>query len=522
LGNRVADAQSASSGVPTTGSSSDTSATPAVPADSSDSSDTQNPPNLLAPDNSQSPSSTQSPNVPLLPQQGGNPNSPFSVNSTNPQSSQITAPTLYLTGSNDLSQIATNAGLAQAFTQQPGASGFYSEEGVDYEHGPIERIRLGPFDLKTALLFSVISDDDLRTNTTTTGTGGGKVGDTSFVLTPAILLQYGTHEGQRGYVSLIYSPTLTRFYHHSDQDSDDQNVTLNAQYPFQRLTLDLTQTYTETTGVNTDSNTRTSQTASLTSIGGSYDISDKLSFASHLQEAITSFSGVGSQAGTGAGNTGGQGDTNTSINNSLSYRLSEKITLGPNFNVGWDDPQGEPKSTFEQASLGGTYAPTEKIALYAQGGVQFQQYDQGGGDATNPIFSCGATYTPFDSTALSVSASQGIHTSTAEIGQQGAGQTVVTTGINATLTQRIAQRFFFNFGFSYDHNENQAGSGNSSTLGNSSSSTQDTFGYRPSFTFTPNLWSSVAIYYQYQSNESSIPGSTYYDNQAGISLSVQF
>ena len=208
-------------------------------------------------------------------------------------------PALYTTGTNDLSQIATQAALTQAFSQQA-PSGFYSEPGMDYSHGPIERIRLGPFDLKSAIVMNVVSDDNLGGG----GQAGGKISDTSFGITPAMLLEYGTEEGQKGYASLVYAPTLTRFFHHSDENTDNQNVALNIQYPFQRLTLNFSETYAQVTGINTDLNSRTTQTSSLTTLGGSYDIDDKLTFASNVQELISSYSAGGGQGGgarTGAG-----------------------------------------------------------------------------------------------------------------------------------------------------------------------------------------------------------------------------
>jgi len=51
---------------------------------------------------------------------------------------------------------------------------------------------------------------------------------------------------------------------------------------------------------------------------------------------------------------------------------------------------------------------------------------------------------------------------------------------------------------------------------------QDNLVYRPSLSFDPTAWTSVAIYYQYLDNESDTPGATYYDNQVGISFSAQF
>lgn len=500
LGRLVADEPASPAGAPDAGS---LPTTPAAPADSPVADNSQPPDQSQAPANPQD----QGPNTPLLPQQGGNPNSPYSSSSTNPQSPQITAPSLYLTGANNLSQVTTNAALSQAFSQQ-GAAGFTSEEGASYTYPPIERIRLGPIDLKAALTMNVVSDDNLRAG----GQTQGKESDTTFGVTPAILLVYGEHEGQRGYASLIYAPTILRYYHHSALDTDNQNVALNLQYPFQRLTLDLTQTYTQATGVNIDSNTRTTQTASLTTVGGSYDIDDKLTLSSHLQEVITSYSGGGEE-----------GDQVSSINNSLRYSLSDKITFGPSFNAGLDKPQNETNQTYEQGLLGMTYLPTEKINLFAQGGAEFRQYD-GGGDKTNPIFSAGVGYTPFDSTTLSLNASQTVHSSAAGINQAGinqtgVSQTVVSTGVGVSATQRILQRFYLNFSFNYNHNETQNGTGGATTTATGS---QDTLTYQPSIRFAPTAWTSVALYYLYLANESNTPGAAFHDNQVGISVSAQF
>jgi len=461
--------------------------------------DSQASDNSPAPDNGwQAPINPQASNTPLLPQQqAGNPNLPLSSSAWNTQSSQLTAPSLYTTGANNLSQIATNTALTQAFSEQA-VSGFLSEPGIGYSHAPIERVRLGPFDLKAALSVNLVSDDNLMAS----GGGAAKVSDTSFGVTPAVLLEYGAEEGQRAYASLIYAPTLTRFFHHSDENTNNQNVALNVQYPFQRLTLDLSQTYAQVTGINTDINSRTTQSSSGTTFGGSYDIDDKLSFTSHLQELITSFSGGE-----------GEGGRTSSINSSLSYQISKKMTLGPSVNVELDKPQGAKQDTLEQALLGFNYQPTEKFSLFAQGGAEFLQYDQGG-DTVDPIFSAGVGYTPFDSTTLSVNASQSTHSSAAD-----STQTVLSTGVGFSATQRLLQRFYLNFSFDYSHNDNQSDAdGISTTTGGS----QDTLVYRPSLSFTPTAWTTVAIYYQYLDNESSTPGGAYHDNQMGISASAQF
>jgi hypothetical protein len=463
--------------------------------------------NSSSPDSTQAPANSQSANTPLLPQQGSNPYSPLSSSDTFNQSSQLTTPGLNTTGGYDLSQIATNTALLEAFSQ-PLGYGNSSESGGDLSTGPIERIRLGPLNLKFSLTTTVVSDDNILGS----NANSPKLSDTSFNLTPAILLEYGAHEGQKGYASLVYAPTLTRYFQHSDENSDNQNVAFNARYPFQKLTLDLAQTYTQVTGVNQDLNARTTQTSSVTSVGGNYEIDDKLTFTSHFKELITRFS-----------QGQGQGDTISSINSSLSYHLSEKMTLGPVFNVGLERPQGATKQTFEQAFLGLNYQVTEKISLAGQGGFEFRQYDAGG-DNTNPVFGAVVAYTPFDATNLSVNVNQNVQASSAD-----SQQTSVNTDVGFNATQRFVQKFYLGFSFDYSHTEYQDASGNpvqSNGNSNSSSSsfgsTQDNLVYRPSLSYIPSQWLSVAVYYQYRDNESQGSGGGFHDNQLGLTVSAQF
>ena len=479
------------------------------------------------PDNTQTTVNGPPQYTPLLPSQGGNPYSPFSPYATDYQSPQVTAPSLYNTGTTDLSQVGTNTALSQVFGNES-AAGFLSEPDIGYSYPPIERIQLGPIDMKAAGIVTIVADDNLRPGDNGNGANGtgtqSKQSDVSYNLTPALLFEHGNREGQRGYASLVYAPTISRYLHYSAQNSDNQNVALNLRYPFQRLSLDATETYAQVTGFNEDLNARTTETSNLATFGGSYDIDDKLQFTSHIQNVISSYSAPGGgnngQATSVAG--AGQGDTTSSINSSLAYHLSDKMSLVGSTNFGIDKPKGEKQQTFEQVLMGVNYQPTEKISMNAQAGAEFRQgiqndfAGQGGqtGQETNPIFGAEIGYTPFDSTAISLSAAQGVHTSAADN-----QQTVVTTSVGVSATQRFFQRLFFNFTFGYTHSDNQSGTGNNAAFADSS---QDVLSYRPSFAIAPTAWSSVAIYYQYLDNRSNIASEGYHDNQVGLSVSAQF
>ena len=517
---------------PDSAANAETPATPANPRDksaaqASDLSPGQNPNQSIGTPNA------QVPNTPLLPQYPGNAFTPFSTTSalSTAQSPQITSPQLYTTGTHDLSQIAANTGLRQAFSDQPSTSGFLSnEQEGGYSYPPIERIRLGPVDLKAALVTSMVYDDNLRINDGTTTNGGntGSRSDTSYTITPAVFLEYGAHEGQRGYASIVYSPSFQRFFHHSDQNTDNyQNVSFSGSYPFQRLTLNVSQTYSETAGVNQDFNARTVQTASATTFGGSYLIDDKMSLSVQGQYIDSSFSSPQGNTTT-PGQVVGEGSETSSVNTTVSYRLTDKLALNPSVNVGVDKPENAPQQIYEQATMGATYQPREKLNLFAQAGLEFRQYDSGtvngqtynSDDQVNPIFSAGVGYAPFDSTTFTLSGSQSVHSSDAN-----SVQTVLSTDVTFSATQRFFQRLFLNASINYSHTDTQA-TGNTTvtptTPGTFLVGNEDLLTYRASLSIAPTAWSSASVYYQYLDNQSDQAGQSYHDNQIGIALSAQF
>jgi hypothetical protein len=494
----------------------------------------------LPPDNTQPSQEPQVPNIPLLPAQAANPYQPFSLTPTtlNAQAPQITSPSLYTTGTNDISQVSTNTALLNAFST-PSIPGFTSsEQEGGYSHPPIERILLGPIEMKAALVTNAVYDDNLFGSN---GQNSGNINqnnnnnnesksDLEYSATPAVLFTYGEQEGQRGYASLIYSPTIMRYVHNTSQNDVNQNVAFNAQYAFQRLTLNLSETYAQVTGINLDSNTRTTQTSNSVSFGGNYLIDPKLTLNVQLQYINTSFAdpGGGQQQNSNVGN----GGNTYSINTSLSYSYSDKLSFGPNFNFGVDKPQDNAQDTYEQVTMGVTYQPRPKFNFYLQGGVELRQYDDSNnnnnnsgnnqsnsGDEVDPIFSAGVNYLPFDSTTLSLSASQTIHSS-----DTGSGQTATSTGISVSASQRFFQRLYLGFNFNYNHSDYNNGSTGPNDFNgtNFDASTSDNYSYRTSLSINPTAWSTAALYYQYSDNESDNSSDSYHDNQIGLSLSAQF
>ena len=397
---------------------------------------------------------------------------------------------------------------------------------MSYSHPLFERLRLGPFDLKASVTTAVVSDDNLAAGQGSTG----KLSDTFLAVTPSVVLVYGDQEGQRAYSSLIYAPTINRYFQHAGLNDTNQNVGFSMGYPFQKLSLDVSETYTQTTGINQDINARTTQNASVTRLGANYVLSDKLGLSSQVQEIITTYE-----------NGVGLGDEISSFDNKLAYQLTDKITIGPELNLGIEQPKGGRQETFEQGLVSWTYLATDKISFSGNAGAEIRQPNsdngafggQSSGSTVNPVFSAGIGYNPFDSTRLSLSGYENQQASS------GSGsQTVTNLGVGFSATQRFLHRFYFGFSYFYAHSEYQSSSGSTTAPVTApvtgppgtnfvipvqvNGAKQDNFVYRPSISYSPTLWSSIGLYYQYQDNQNTTPGAGYHDNQMGVSVSAQF
>ena len=313
---------------------------------------------------------------------------------------------------------------------------------------------------------------------------------------------------------------MTRYYHHSANDSDNQNVSFAANYPLQRLSFNVSDTFTQVTGVNQDISQRTTQTSNIGEIGANYAVDDRLSVNTQFQNLTTTYS-----------DGGGNGDTISQINSTVAYVLSDKITIGPELVLGVEKPDNSSDQTFEQGLVAATYQATDKISMSGSGGVEIRQSKGGQGltanennqseTSTDPVFALGINYAPFDATSLSLSGYQAIQASSGATSEN-----VTNTGVGFSLNQRFFHRIYTGFTFTYQHSEYRTNLGGQVPTGaaavTATGSKQDNFVYRPSIGFAPTLWSSLTVYYQYQENESDGTVAGYHDNQLGVSFSAEF
>ena len=190
-------------------------------------------------------------------------------------------------------------------------------------------------------------------------------------------------------------------------------------------------------------------------IGATYEVDDKISLSSQLQEVISSFSGANGQ-GTGGG---GEGDDH------VPQQHGDVSALGK------ADHRPEPQRRHRQAG--------QHWAADLRAGLAGRQLCADGEDrplcaGRRRIPPVPRTWTAPRSTRssarasamprlirppFSLNAAQSVHTdvnTTTGAGAAMLNQTVVSTDVGAEVTQRIAQRFFLSFAFQL-HPQRQPG-----------------------------------------------------------------
>ena len=354
--------------------------------------------------------------------------------------------------------------------------------------------------------------DDNTNNSST-----NRVSDYYFTIEPSISIGLGGGDSDSlNSLSLIYHPSLFLFANNSQNDTVQQIIQLQAGRRFGHLALSFSQdvqlldgtdlnSLADPTGhqANTDVSGRNRHQVYTSQLSGSYDLTGKLFLSGGGAFSANEYPSplIGSQAFSG--------------NLYLNYNYSEKVTVGVGGTGGYNttDSMGPVNNdqTFEQANIRLSYNATAKISLSASGGVEFRQ-SNGGDDNVSPVYQVSASYQPFDGTSLSLSGSRTTRTSASLFGQDFAETTIAVS-----LSQRLLQRFFFGFAVGYTN------SNYFSTVSGISANRNDDFYYiTPSVDFNITRFWTFGAYYVHREDSSSVPFSSFTDNQAGLRTKLTF
>jgi hypothetical protein len=341
-----------------------------------------------------------------------------------------------------------------------------------------------------------------------------KVSDYYFAIEPGISLGLGDVEArQENFIGFDYSPSILRYFDHSEADSDQHFITIAGQYRASRLTLNLTQnvqilnnaTIVENTNevVNRDVASRTSVNIYTTKLGGSYYVAGKTFLSSDLGATVTDYKSlISSEVYFG--------------DLFINYDYSPKVTFGIGGGGGYNpvDPPS-PNQTFEQVRGRMSYNASGKITFNGSVGAEFREFDNSSRDIyISPVFDLGATYQPFDGTNIQLNGSRQTFNSAA-LG----GQDFSSTTLSLSLRQRFLQRFTLGVMLSYENADYF------STVTNQTFDSDRSDNYisvQPTVDVAVTRFWSVGAFYLHRRDDSSIESFSFQENQVGFRTSLKF
>jgi hypothetical protein len=352
-----------------------------------------------------------------------------------------------------------------------------------------------------------------------------RISDWYVAIEPAITIGYGNIVERDGsYIRLDYAPSIFLYIDHSDDDVVQHLIRLEGQTHLGRLTLGLSQdvqilhgSHLDTStldasaiaiagSINAGVNGRTHVDIYRTSVGATYDLSDKTFLSSSFHYVVNDF--------------------NTLISSDeiygnlfFNYKYSPKLAFGIGGGGGFNTVDIGPDQTFEQGLLRVQYQLTGKISLNASAGVEVRQFgdDNGFGsrsDRVSGVYEIGAVYQPFDGTVITLRGSSRVLNSAIV-----ADSDFLATNILLGVRQRLLQRVYLGFTAGYEHADYFP---TVNGVDGNASRDDDYFLIEPAVDVMVTRWFTVGAYYLYRTNDSAIARFDYYENQVGVRASFTY
>ncbi len=350
-----------------------------------------------------------------------------------------------------------------------------------------------------------------------------RIHDWYVAIEPAITIGFGDIVARGGsYIRLDYAPSIFVYVDHSDDDVIQHLIRLEGQHHFGRLTLGFSQdvqilhgSHLDTStldasaiaiagSINAGVNGRTHVDLYRTSVGASYDLSDKTFLTSEFHYALQDFNTLISS-------------DEVYGNLFFNYKYSPKLAFGLGAGGGVTTVDIGPDQTFEQGLVRVQYQLTGKISLNASAGVEVRQFgssdDLGSrNDHVSGVYEIGAVYQPFDGTVITLRGSSRVLASAIV-----ADSDYLATNVLLGVRQRLLQRVYLGFTAGYEH------ANYFNTIpGADVSRDDDYFLIEPAIDVMVTRWFTVGAYYLYRTNDSPIARFDYYENQVGMRASFTY
>ncbi|MFN2475234.1 MAG: hypothetical protein ABR526_02695 [Chthoniobacterales bacterium] len=350
------------------------------------------------------------------------------------------------------------------------------------------------------------------------------VGDFFISLEPGISIGLGdVPERKSSYIRLDYSPNALLYLDHSEFDSLQHFIHLEAVAMLGKLTLSLFQDVSLLDASNGNTNNpnnfgdpnsdpnrfrgnrdvvgRNRFEVYATNLSAKYDLTDRAALNAGFQYTLTDYQNL---------------FTTEVYSGDLffDYKLSPQLTVGAGGAGGvvyFDDPNVEER--FQEARVRFTYDIPKRFNAKVNGGVEFRQFGPNGRSGyTAPIVEVNLNWEPIDGTKLTFNAR---HRSLVSNSLE--GQSFRVTGFNTGIRQRLTDRLEFGVTGGYEEADYF------STLRNVEAMRQDEFYFiDTSLDLKITEKWTAGLYYTHRENTTNLQPFAFVENQGGIRTSITF
>ena len=361
--------------------------------------------------------------------------------------------------------------------------------------------------------------------------------DLYFTIQPTVSLGLGggvAASGSDNYIRLNYSPQVLLYVDHSELDTVQHFFALTGAYHFPRITLtgslgveilDSTDVgnphpFNDSSGatnlgnvqpgdpidnnpvssVNLDTGQRTRENLYTAALDANYYVSDKVSYDLSGQFSDSDYATLLSSitlSGSGFFNYSPTGKTTLGLGVTAGYVFADRPT---------------PNQSFEQGNLRLSYAPSPKLLVAGQLGLELRQSTAQKNSEVTPIFDLNVSYTPFDGTSITLEGNRQVLTS-AVLG----GEDYTLTGLTISASQRFFQRFYFRLSVGYTNTDYRA-----ETNGAEAARSDDYFFIQPGLDFSVRDNLTIGGFYSYRASTSTESNRNFTDDQVGGRFSLLF
>jgi hypothetical protein len=369
-----------------------------------------------------------------------------------------------------------------------------SEEAVVATEGIAEAPLRRRWRIAPVASFGVAYDDNIFLS------GNNRVADLIWSMSAGFTFELGDFRGgYENYLNAGWIGIPVIYTNNPEQNAFNQNAYLGAQYRWTKLVATFNGAFSVVKGPNREVSAITTTTNYSNSLRFGYDYSEKTGFNLEFRQSASLSDTF-------------QNQKQYEARIGMDYQLFPKTRVGSEVVGGILDATGSPFQYFQQLLGRTTYEATQKLHIKFSGGMEFREFVGGQPSKVSPVFRLGVEYTPFDGTFLSLAAYRNIVASTAF-----AGQDLTATGFEIVAQQRLFQKFIAGISVGYE-NDNYFGT----TVDTLSKRVDDYLFLRPKISYTFIEWLSASVFYEFRQTQSSLPGSSFYDNRFGMELATRF